>query len=45
MLLLVAARFISRYGREAYFRHNRNLLFYKRKNEIISSIEELDLDD
>lgn len=44
-LLPAAARFISRYGCEAYFRHNKNLLFYERKNKIISSIEELDLDD
>ena len=40
-----AAHFISRYGCDAYFRHNKNLLFYERKTEIISSINELGLDD
>ena len=44
-LFPAAARFISRYGCDAYFRHNKNLLFYERKNEIISSIEALNLDD
>lgn len=43
--LPVAARFISKYGCDAYFRHNKNLLFYERKTEIISSINELGLDD
>ena len=43
-LLPAAARFISRYGCEAYFRHNKNLLFYERKMDIITSIDELDLD-
>lgn len=35
--------FISRYGCEAYFRHNKELLFYERQKEIISQIEDLDL--
>ena len=38
-----AARFISRYGCEAYFRHNKELLFYERQKEIIREIEILDL--
>ena len=40
-----AARFIGKYGCDAYFRHNKNLLFYERQTEIIRSIEELDLDE
>jgi len=43
--LSVAARFISRYGCDAYFRHNKNLLFYERKKEILQRIEELNLED
>ena len=38
-----AARFIGKYGCEAYFRHNRNLLFYERQTEIMRSIEALEL--
>ena len=37
------ARFISRYGCDAYFRHNRELLFYERQKEIISQMDELEL--
>ncbi len=37
------ARFISRYGCEAYFRHNKELLFYERQKEIISEITDLEL--
>ena len=40
-----AARFIGKYGCDAYFRHNKNLLFYERKTEIIQSIQDLNLDE
>ena len=40
-----SARFISRYGCEKYFAHNKELLFYERQREIIREIEELDLED
>jgi hypothetical protein len=36
------ARFISRYGNEAYFRHNKELLVYERQKELIIEIESLD---
>ena len=39
-----SARFISRYGCEKYFAHNKELLFYERQREIIREIESLDLD-
>lgn len=38
-----AAKFISRHGCDAYFRHNKELLFYERQKEIIAEIEELNL--
>lgn len=38
-----SARFISRYGCEKYFAHNKELLFYERQKEIIREIENLDL--
>ena len=38
-----AARFISKYGCDAYFRHNKNLLFYERQQEIMLSIDSLEL--
>lgn len=38
-----SARFISRYGCEKYFEHNKELLFYERQNEIIREIEEMEL--
>ena len=37
------ARFISRYGCEEYFAHNKELLFYERQKEIISELEGLEL--
>ncbi|MBQ6373656.1 MAG: AAA family ATPase [Clostridia bacterium] len=40
-----AARFIGKYGCDAYFRNNKNLLFYERQTEIIRSIDELNLDE
>lgn len=38
------ARFISRYGCDEYYKHNKELFFYERQKEIISTIEMLDLD-
>ena len=38
------ATFISRYGCDAYFAHNQELLFYERQQEIISQLESLELD-
>lgn len=38
-----SARFISEFGCEEYFRHNKELLFYERQKEIISNIENLGL--
>lgn len=35
------AKFISEFGCEEYFRHNKELLFYERQKEIISKIEDL----
>lgn len=37
-----AAHFISRHGCPEYFRHNKELLFYERQNEILREIEEID---
>lgn len=37
-----SARFISRYGCEKYFAHNKELLFYERRKEIINDLENLD---
>ncbi len=39
------ARFISRYGCKEYFAHNKELLFYERRKEIIMELENLDLDE
>lgn len=36
-----SALFISRYGCEKYFQHNKELLFYERQKEIIKGLEEL----
>ena len=44
-----SAKFISRYGCEKYFEHNKELLVYERQQELVSEImllsdrEELDL--
>lgn len=40
-----AAHFIGRYGCKEYFEHNRAMLLYERKKEIISEIEDLNLDE
>lgn len=38
-----SASFISRYGCDEYFKHNKELLFYERQNEIIKEIAELEI--
>ena len=53
MLLLVTeltisyygARFISRYGCPEYFRHNKEILFHERQQEIIAELEKLELEE
>ena len=37
-----AARFISRYGCDAYYRHNEALMLYQRHSEIIRRLGELE---
>lgn len=37
-----AARFISRYGCESYYRHNEELMLYERHSKIISQLSMLD---
>ena len=39
------AQFISRYGCDAYFRHNKELLFYDRQQQILQELESLEDDD
>lgn len=39
-----AAHFIGKYGCEEYFKHNKDMLFFERKKDILSEIEELDLE-
>ena len=36
------SRYIATFGCEAYFRHNKELLFYERHLEVIQEIEQLD---
>ncbi|MEG1516175.1 MAG: MoxR family ATPase [Clostridia bacterium] len=38
----VTAKFISTYGSEAYFRHNKELLFYERQVKLIDALDKLD---
>ena len=38
-----SARFISEFGCDEYFRHNKELLFYERQREIITKMENLGL--
>lgn len=38
-----AAGFISHYGCDKYFEHNKELLFYERQKEIIQELKDLDL--
>lgn len=37
------SRFISTYGCDEYFAHNKELLFYDRQQEIAEQIEDLEL--
>ena len=39
-----AARFIARYGCDAYFRHSRELMFHERRNDLRREIERIRLD-
>ncbi len=39
------ARFISEFGSEGYFKHNKELLFYERQKEIISQLKAIDLSE
>lgn len=38
------AHFISRYGCEEYFKHNKEMLFYERQKEIIRELDDLTLE-
>lgn len=40
----ITSRFISRYGCEEYFKHNKDLLFFERQKEIEAVLSELNLD-
>ena len=40
-----SAMFISRYGCDEYFKHNKELLFYDRQKEIINELENMDFDE
>lgn len=37
------AKFITKFGCDEYFKHNQDLLFYERKQELLTEIESLDL--
>ena len=39
-----SSKFISGYGCDEYFKHNKSLLFYERDKEILDEISDLDLD-
>ena len=36
------AKFISKFGCDTYFKHNQNLLFYQRKQELLTEIAALE---
>jgi hypothetical protein len=36
------ARFIAQYGCESYFKHNKDLLFYERNQEIIQKLDQIE---
>ena len=38
-----SSHFISRYGCEEYFKHNKELLFFDRQKEIIAELDNLEL--
>lgn len=40
-----SARFIGRYGCKEYLDNNKDMMFFERRKEIMSEIEELNLDD
>ena len=40
-----AAKYISRYGCNEYFKHNKQLLFYERQRELITELEKLNWDE
>ena len=37
------AAFISKFGCEEYFRHNKDLLLYERQGEIVRALEDMNL--
>ena len=37
------AKFVSKFGCGAYFKHNQNLLFYQRKQELLTEIADMNL--
>ena len=37
------AKFITKFGCDEYFKHNQDLLFYERKQELLSEISALEL--
>ena len=37
-----AAKFISTFGSESYFKHNKEMLFYERKQELLDKINDLE---
>ena len=39
------AWFISQYGCDAYFRHNKELLFYERHVQVLRQLDVLELKD
>ena len=39
------ARYISEYGCEKYFEHNKELLFYERQKKLLQELDVLDLDE
>jgi hypothetical protein len=38
-----SSRFISRYGNDEYYKHNRDLLFYERQQELITQLDLLEI--
>ena len=40
-----SAHFISRYGSEGYYRHNKALLFYERQQAILRELDAIDAED
>ena len=37
------AKFITKFGCDEYFKHNQDLLFYERKQELLTEISKLEL--